>query len=183
MSTKRAWESRAGSRGCKRPRISSASARWPYWRRLSRHWRVWRPFHAEIAFDGSRERLRAVQLTVANSHRFGGVISVGRAAIDDGRLDLYCGDIDTFGQAPGFSERSWPAAAGLRPGLRTLPRRDLRRLALTARTELPPTASRRDRLQPVSSSFPRPCASSSRSLISNRAIGVKTFRSYARINV
>ncbi len=61
--------------------------------------RVWRPFHAEIAFDGRRERVRAVQLTVANSHRFGGVISVESAAIDDGRLDLYAVDIDTFGQA------------------------------------------------------------------------------------
>jgi YegS/Rv2252/BmrU family lipid kinase len=61
--------------------------------------RVWRPFNAEIAFDGRRERVRAVQLTVANSHRFGGVISVESAAIDDGRLDLYAVDIDTFGQA------------------------------------------------------------------------------------
>ncbi len=61
--------------------------------------RVWRPFHAEIAFEGRRERVRAVQLTVANSHRFGGVISVESAAIDDGRLDLYAVDIDTLGQA------------------------------------------------------------------------------------
>ncbi len=51
---------------------------------------VWRPFRVEIRYDGREERVRAVQLTVANSHRFGGVVSVDGAAIDDGWLDLYC---------------------------------------------------------------------------------------------
>lgn len=61
--------------------------------------RFWRPFHAEISFDGRCERVRAVQLTVANSHRFGGVITVDDAAIDDGRLDLYAVDIDSVRKA------------------------------------------------------------------------------------
>jgi diacylglycerol kinase (ATP) len=49
-----------------------------------------RPFHVEIAYEGKRERLRAVQLTVANSPHFGGIITVDDAAIDDGWLDCYC---------------------------------------------------------------------------------------------
>lgn len=49
-----------------------------------------RPFHVEIAYEGKRERLRAVQLTIANSPHFGGVITVDDAAIDDGLLDCYC---------------------------------------------------------------------------------------------
>jgi YegS/Rv2252/BmrU family lipid kinase len=48
-----------------------------------------RPFHAEVVFDGRHERLKTIQLTVANSHHFGGFITVDDAAIDDGRLDLY----------------------------------------------------------------------------------------------
>ncbi len=48
-----------------------------------------RPFHAEIAFNGTCERLKTVQLTVANSPHFGGFINVDDAALDDGRLNLY----------------------------------------------------------------------------------------------
>jgi diacylglycerol kinase (ATP) len=55
-----------------------------------------RPFHVEIAYDGNRERLRILQLTVANSERFGGFISVADAAIDDGELDLYAIEIRTL---------------------------------------------------------------------------------------
>jgi diacylglycerol kinase family enzyme len=36
-----------------------------------------------------RQTFRPIQLTVANSHHFGGFIEVDDAAIDDGRLDLY----------------------------------------------------------------------------------------------
>ncbi|HZY97794.1 MAG TPA: YegS/Rv2252/BmrU family lipid kinase [Candidatus Cybelea sp.] len=53
-----------------------------------------RPFHAEVSYDGKRERLRTVQLTVANSGHFGGLITVDDAAIDDGWLDLYSLEID-----------------------------------------------------------------------------------------
>lgn len=48
-----------------------------------------RPFFAEIAYDGVTESCRTVQVTVANSARFGGVIEREDAAIDDGWLDLY----------------------------------------------------------------------------------------------
>ncbi|MDQ6933619.1 MAG: lipid kinase [Candidatus Eremiobacteraeota bacterium] len=48
-----------------------------------------RPFHAHIQYDGKQEGFRTVQLTVANSHHFGGFITNKDAAIDDGFLDLY----------------------------------------------------------------------------------------------
>lgn len=48
-----------------------------------------RPFSADISFDGRSEHVRSVQVTIANSARFGGVIARADAAIDDGWLDLY----------------------------------------------------------------------------------------------
>lgn len=52
-----------------------------------------RPFHAEISSERGGARVRAVQLTVANSQRFGGFITVEDAAIDDGELDCYSVEI------------------------------------------------------------------------------------------
>ncbi len=57
-----------------------------------------RSFHAEISHGDRKERVRAVQLTVANSQRFGGFITVEGAAIDDGRLDLYAIEIENIRQ-------------------------------------------------------------------------------------
>jgi YegS/Rv2252/BmrU family lipid kinase len=51
-----------------------------------------RPFRAEIAYDGARASVKTIQLTVANSQSFGGFITVGDAAINDGWLDLYAVD-------------------------------------------------------------------------------------------
>ncbi|GAC1652437.1 MAG: lipid kinase [Vulcanimicrobiaceae bacterium] len=48
-----------------------------------------RPFSADIRYDGTHERFRTIQITVANSHHFGGVITNKDASIDDGTLDLY----------------------------------------------------------------------------------------------
>ncbi|MBV9233493.1 MAG: lipid kinase [Candidatus Eremiobacteraeota bacterium] len=56
---------------------------------VARALRYGRPFHVEISYDGTLERLRTIQVTVANSNHFGRFITVGDAAIDDGRLDLY----------------------------------------------------------------------------------------------
>lgn len=78
-----------------------------------------RPFRAEIAYDGKRERFKAVQLTVANSQRFGGLITVEDAAIDDGWLDLYAVETQSFSQ---FFALAGVIAAGKRRsagGLRT----------------------------------------------------------------
>jgi YegS/Rv2252/BmrU family lipid kinase len=55
-----------------------------------------RPFQAEVSYDDKRVRLKAVQLTVANSNHFGGFITVEDAAIDDGWLDLYSVEVDRF---------------------------------------------------------------------------------------
>jgi diacylglycerol kinase (ATP) len=53
-----------------------------------------RPFHVEVELDdGTVRRFRTLQLTVANSYRFGGVVENPDAAIDDGRLWLYLIDI------------------------------------------------------------------------------------------
>ncbi|MEO6913315.1 MAG: lipid kinase, partial [Candidatus Baltobacteraceae bacterium] len=57
------------------------------------------PFHVEIEYDGKIERFKTIQLTVANSHRFGGFIYNETAAIDDGQLDLYSLEIGHWFQA------------------------------------------------------------------------------------
>ncbi|HET6276128.1 MAG TPA: YegS/Rv2252/BmrU family lipid kinase [Candidatus Cybelea sp.] len=54
-----------------------------------------RTFHVDVAYEGRRERLKAMQLTIANSAHFGGVITVDDAAIDDGWLDCYCVEVKT----------------------------------------------------------------------------------------
>lgn len=55
---------------------------------LATVWRA-RPFRVSVAYDGQVERFRTIQLTVANSFHFGGLITNKAAAIDDGKLDLY----------------------------------------------------------------------------------------------
>lgn len=55
-----------------------------------------RTFHVDVAYEGRRERLRAVQFTIANSEHFGGFINVEDAAIDDGWLDCYCIEVNSI---------------------------------------------------------------------------------------
>jgi diacylglycerol kinase (ATP) len=75
-----------------------------------------RPFAVEIAYDGRTERFRTIQLTVANSHRFGGFVHVAGAGIDDGWLDLYSVEID--GVVKAFSVvRAMLSGHGSVPGL------------------------------------------------------------------
>ncbi|HTJ26391.1 MAG TPA: diacylglycerol kinase family protein [Candidatus Limnocylindria bacterium] len=53
-----------------------------------------RPLHLEITGDdGSRRVVRAVQLTVANSYRFGGVVENPEASLEDGQVWLYAIDV------------------------------------------------------------------------------------------
>lgn len=54
------------------------------------------PFSATIVYDGQEEHFRTLQLTVANSHHFGGFITNKEAAIDDALLDLYSLDIKNW---------------------------------------------------------------------------------------
>lgn len=78
-----------------------------------------RPMHVEVSFDGKTERFKTVQLTVANSHRFGGVFSVSDAAIDDGWLDLYSVEIDNAGEALSVARAVLSGKPHNAPGLRT----------------------------------------------------------------
>jgi len=76
------------------------------------------PMRIEVGFDGGFERFRTVQLTIANSHRFGGVFSVADAAIDDGWLDLYSieihGIVEAFSVARAILRGSRESVPGLR---------------------------------------------------------------------
>ncbi|HVA33544.1 MAG TPA: YegS/Rv2252/BmrU family lipid kinase [Candidatus Baltobacteraceae bacterium] len=77
-----------------------------------------RPFHVEVGFDGRCERFRTIQLTVANSHRFGGIFSVADAAVDDGCLDLYSVEMDGIVQAFGVARAMLRGRSEDAPGLR-----------------------------------------------------------------
>jgi YegS/Rv2252/BmrU family lipid kinase len=55
-----------------------------------------RPFTAQISCDGASLRLQTIQITVANSHHFGRIITVEDAAIDDGQLDCYAVEGEGF---------------------------------------------------------------------------------------
>ncbi|MDP9110971.1 MAG: lipid kinase, partial [Candidatus Eremiobacteraeota bacterium] len=75
---------------------------------------------AEVLYDGKSERFRTIQLTIANSHRFGGFLSVSDAAIDDGHLDLYSVDINGFYEAFCVARALFAGKREEVPGLRTL---------------------------------------------------------------
>jgi len=56
--------------------------------------RWWRPMQLEIEDDrGHRRTVRVVQLTIANSYRFGGVVENPEASLEDGQLWLYALDV------------------------------------------------------------------------------------------
>jgi diacylglycerol kinase (ATP) len=79
-----------------------------------------RPMFAEVRYDGGVVRCRTIQLTVANSHRFGGVFNVSDAAIDDGWLDLYSVEIDSAWKALPVASAILSGSRESVPGLRTL---------------------------------------------------------------
>jgi diacylglycerol kinase (ATP) len=78
-----------------------------------------RPIRVEIVHDGGRNRFKTVQLTVANSHRFGGFFYVADAAIDDGWLDLYSVEIDGVKEAFSVARAILSGKRQTVPGLRT----------------------------------------------------------------
>jgi diacylglycerol kinase family enzyme len=62
-----------------------------------------RPLHLEIEDDQGRTRVvRAIQLTVANSYRFGGVVENPEASLEDGQLWLYSIDVRHWWHAVGI---------------------------------------------------------------------------------
>jgi diacylglycerol kinase (ATP) len=72
-----------------------------------------------VSFDGQCERFKTIQLTVANSHRFGGFFNVADASIDDGWLDLYSVEIDNAIEAIGVAGAMLRGRRADAPGLRT----------------------------------------------------------------
>jgi diacylglycerol kinase family enzyme len=73
-----------------------------------------------VSYDGKEERLRTIQLTIANSYRFGGFLQVADAAIDDGWLDLYSVDIRNVWEAFNIARAMFAGKRREVPGLRTL---------------------------------------------------------------
>jgi len=77
-----------------------------------------RAFSAELRYDGMSERVRTLQITVANSGRFGGIIHREDASIDDGWLDLYSIEprsvLDAFALARKIIKRDPTSGEGLR---------------------------------------------------------------------
>ncbi|MFN2448266.1 MAG: YegS/Rv2252/BmrU family lipid kinase [Candidatus Baltobacteraceae bacterium] len=78
-----------------------------------------RPFGVTLRFDGNCEQFRSVQLTIANSGRFGGVIDRPDAAIDDGWLDLYSVEVTNWAQALPLVYKILSRDATSAKGLRT----------------------------------------------------------------
>ena len=53
-----------------------------------------RPYHLEVELeDGTVRTFKTVQLTVANSYRFGGLVENDNASIEDGVMELYSIDV------------------------------------------------------------------------------------------
>ncbi len=55
--------------------------------------RAMRPYRLHVQTEDGTRTFRTVQLTVANSHRFGGFVENKDARLGDGRLDLYSIDV------------------------------------------------------------------------------------------
>lgn len=78
-----------------------------------------RPIRVEVRFDGHAHAFKTVQLTVANSNRFGGLVRVGDAAIDDGWLDLFSIEIRNVVEALAVARALHLGRREGVPGLRT----------------------------------------------------------------
>jgi len=76
--------------------------------------RSMRPYRLEVETATGTRVFRTVQLTVANSYRFGGVVENPEASIDDGLLDLYSIDVrhwwDAFAIIVAVALRRFPKA-------------------------------------------------------------------------
>jgi YegS/Rv2252/BmrU family lipid kinase len=79
-----------------------------------RAWRNLRPYQLTVESVHGTRTFHTVQLTIANSYRFGGVVENPDAAIDDGMLDLYAIDVqhwwDVFPVLRAVGRRNFPAA-------------------------------------------------------------------------
>ncbi|HET7814429.1 MAG TPA: YegS/Rv2252/BmrU family lipid kinase [Candidatus Baltobacteraceae bacterium] len=78
-----------------------------------------RPFFAHVRYGGRSERLRTLQITIANNARFGGVIERPDASLDDGWLDLYSVEVRSWTQAVPLAGKILRRDASPGQGLRT----------------------------------------------------------------
>ncbi len=76
--------------------------------------RSMRPYRLDVETEHGIRRFRTVQLTVANSYRFGGVVENMEARLDDGLLDLYSIDVrhwwDAFSVIVAVALKRFPQA-------------------------------------------------------------------------
>ena len=83
-----------------------------------RAWRSLRAYHLDVELEnGEHTTFRTMQLTVANSYRFGGVVENLDARIDDGILDLYSIDLkrwwDPIEILSAVAVKRFPTASGV----------------------------------------------------------------------
>jgi diacylglycerol kinase (ATP) len=83
-----------------------------------RAWRSLRAYHLDVTVEGGEQTaFRTMQLTIANSYRFGGVVENPQARIDDGMLDLYSIDLrhwwDPFEILGAVALKRFPDARGV----------------------------------------------------------------------
>ena len=80
--------------------------------------RAIRRFFVELEYEDGVETFATIQLTVANSARFGGIIERPNASIDDGWLDLYSFEPRSWMQAIRVAGRLIARSPRSEPGLR-----------------------------------------------------------------
>lgn len=78
-----------------------------------------RPFTVHLQYAGASETFKTVQLTIANSGHFGGIIDRQGATCDDGWLDLYSVEVRSWMQALGLVRNILRRDADHAQGLRT----------------------------------------------------------------
>lgn len=77
------------------------------------------PFSVTLDYDGRREQFKTIQLTIANSGRFGGIIDRPDASLDDAWLDLYSVEPDNILAALRIAAKIVARDPRSAPGLRT----------------------------------------------------------------
>lgn len=77
-----------------------------------------RMFGGEISFDGTTQRFRSVQITIANNAHFGGIVEVDDASIDDGALDLFSIEERNPLKLAGILRKAFAHDASASPGFR-----------------------------------------------------------------
>ena len=102
------------------PELKQRFGLWAVFGTALQAFRYSQPIHAEVRYDHRIDRLKTIQLTVANSGHFGGLLEVPGHSIDDGWLDLYSVDIENFREAFAIAHALVRGKQQAVPGLRTI---------------------------------------------------------------